>query len=77
LKRQLGDCRVLENNRLQASPERGLDGGNEARLNLDMVGERSVDRRFEKLRIVESAENSLRAFVESFALFLELAKDLT
>ena len=35
-----------------------------------------MDRGLEKLRIIEAAQNSLRAFVEALALFLELAKNL-
>jgi len=49
--------------------------GNEARLDLNVIGQGSMDCRFDKLRIVETAKDSLRALIESFALFLELTKN--
>ena len=76
MKRHLCDAGVLENNRLQACAERRLDGGYETRLDLDLVRQGAVYGGFEKVRVVEAAKNGLRAFVESLALLLQLAKNL-
>ena len=76
LKRNLRDSSVLENNRLQARAECRFDGGYEARLDLDLVRQGAVYGGFKEVRVVEATKNGLRAFVEPFALLLQLAKNL-
>ena len=76
LKRNLRDSSVLENNRLQARAECRFDGGYEARLDLDLVRQGAVDGGFKEVRVIEATKNGLRAFVESLALLLQLAKNL-
>ena len=72
---RFGNAGVLENDSLQRGAQRGLDGGDEALLDLDMLGECSLDGALEEIGVVEAFENSLRSFIQALALLLKLAQN--
>ena len=58
---------VLQDDGVQVSPEGGLNRGNEFFLDFDEGGECAGQRGQNASRVVESAQDGLRAFGEAFA----------
>ncbi len=60
---------------MQVASERGLDGGDKLLFHLDERGERAGQRGQDAGRIVEPAQDGLRAFGQAFTLGVELLQD--
>ena len=70
-----GDSGVLENDGLERGAEGGFDSGDEAFLDLDVLGERALDGGMVEVGVVEATEERLGSLVEALALLLKLAED--
>ena len=70
-----GAIGIAQNNGVQVSAERGFQGGNEFRFDIQARHERARDRGPEAFRIVESFQNGLRSFFQSVPFLGHLAED--
>ena len=67
---------VLQDDGVQVAAQRRFDRRNEFLIDFDQRSERAGQRRQDALRIIESVQNRLRTFGQSFALGVELLQNL-
>ena len=76
LDHRFGHHRVLHHDRLDLRAKHRLDRGNEFRRDIHALRERAVDRGFEKVRIVQTAEHGLGSLAQPLAAVVELLQHL-